>query len=124
VHVPAHDLDVLIAFGMRLPALDELREEKVHALVAEPGCRKERAELGPTSAGESHLLLELPPRARQRRLPGFECSSWKFDESASRRLAQLPNERDVSIGVDGDDRGRTGMLHDLALAARPRLDHD
>src|SRR3989440_1114810 len=59
VHVPAHDLDVLIAFGMRVPALDDLRQENVHALVAEAGCRIERAQFGPTSPCEAHLLLEF-----------------------------------------------------------------
>src|SRR5437667_3491325 len=41
-----------------------------------------------------------------------------------RRLAQLPDERHVSVAVDRHDRRRAGVLDDLALVAAPFFDND
>src|SRR5205807_2868971 len=105
---------------MRLPTLDSLREEDMHALTAKARRREERAELAPLSAGQSDLFLELPLRTRQRLFAGLERPGRQLDQPLARRFTQLPNERHVTVGVDRDDRSGAGMLNNLALVSGPR----
>src|SRR5436190_102326 len=119
---PPEDLDLLVIFGSCGPAFDVDREEYVHALPAEARRRVERAELAPRAAREPDLFLELAPCVRERLLPVLERPGRQLDERPPRRLAQLTDERDEALAVDGDDGGRPGMLDDLARTPAPLLD--
>src|SRR5579884_170247 len=121
---PAFELELLVGGGRGLAALDSLDHEQVHPLPAEPRRRPERRQLAPIAAGQPTLLLQLAPRGRQWLLPRLGRSRRQFQQPPPRRLAQLPNERHVSLGVHRHDGDRAGMLHDLALVLAPTLDRE
>jgi hypothetical protein len=70
--VPVHELELLVLLGLRDPCLDTFCDEDVHALPAKAGRRVETAELAPRAARQAGLLLQLAPRALERRLAFFE----------------------------------------------------
>ena len=70
------------------------------------------------------LLAELAHRARLGRLAlAIEDPRRDLDGLGADRLPELPDQDDF-LAVEGDDRGRAGMMNDLALPLRPRLDRD
>src|SRR5204862_5571964 len=71
---PPHELELFVRLGACLAPLDALRGEEVHAFAAEAGCRVERGELAPRSAGQPRLLRKLAASGVEWRLARFEGS--------------------------------------------------
>ena len=63
--------------------------------------------------------VDLPP---QKRLWIGLTSIYGIGQARARRLAELPYEPHLILGVDGDDRDRAGMLDDLPLVVAPALE--
>src|SRR5581483_3597770 len=86
--------------------------------------RPERRRLVPLAAAQAGLLLELAPRRRERFLAGIDRPGRQLEQPPPRRLAQLPHERHTPLPVDGHDRNRARMLHDIPLVLAPALERD
>src|SRR5581483_3840068 len=119
---PAHDLDVLVLLRLRLAGVDVLGEEQVHLLAAEARRRPEGRELRPRPAAQAALLAQLALRTRERLLPVLADARRQLEQRLARGLAELRDEPDLVLAVDGDDRDGLGVLDDLALVRAPLLD--
>ncbi len=100
------------------------REEESDPLVRESRGGEEGGELAPRFGYVSGLLPQLALRARKRLLVRLELPGGNLPQFGSNGVAVLPNEKDVAVRKDGDDRYGTGVYDDLPRTLCPvrRLD--
>ena len=122
VERPAHELEGLSFVGARLALDDIARDEEVDALGAEPRRDVDARAALPLAAAEPRLLLELAPRRPLRLLPLVDLPGRDLEEIAACRSAELADEDDVAVPVDGNDRDRVDAVDDLEVLAVPVLE--
>src|SRR5262245_26496539 len=99
-------------------------EEEVHQLATEPRRRPERRAARPRPSAQAGLLGELALRGLERLLALVQRAGRQLEQLLPRRLAQLADEHDAILGIDGHDRHGAWVLDDLALVVAPALDGD
>src|SRR5436190_15359006 len=117
VEAHAHRLEDLVGIAPGRGGGEVPGDVDVHELGAEPGGRVEFGDLRPAAGLEAGLFDDFALRGRQRRLALLDGPGGDLVDLLPDAGTELPEQDDVAVGMDGNDRHGAGVFYDAERRA-------